>query len=92
MASRLPITAIKIASGRIAACSLFIQSCHAIQHAHQKGVIHRDIKRQTFCHDAPMGVPVPKVIDFGIAKATEDGSPTRRCSLPMPNSSARPHT
>jgi tRNA A-37 threonylcarbamoyl transferase component Bud32 len=50
---------------------LFIKVCQAIQHAHQKGIIHRDIKPSNILvtlHDA---VPVPKVIDFGIAKATE---------------------
>ena len=51
--------------------SLFIQVCHAVQHAHQKGVIHRDIKPSNILVTLHDGVPVPKVIDFGIAKATE---------------------
>ena len=51
--------------------NLFIQVCHAIQHAHQKGVIHRDIKPSNILVTMHDGVPVPKVIDFGIAKATE---------------------
>ena len=50
---------------------LFIQVCHAIQHAHQKGVIHRDIKPSNILVSLHDGVAVPKVIDFGIAKATE---------------------
>src|SRR5439155_12163803 len=50
---------------------LFIQVCPAIQHAHQKGVIHRDIKPSNILVTLHDGVPVPKVIDFGIAKATE---------------------
>ena len=45
--------------------------CHAIQHAHQKGIIHRDIKPSNILVTLHDGVPVPKVIDFGIAKATE---------------------
>jgi serine/threonine protein kinase len=49
---------------------LFIQVCRAIQHAHQKGVIHRDIKPSNILVTMNDGVPVPKVIDFGIAKAT----------------------
>jgi serine/threonine protein kinase/WD40 repeat protein len=49
---------------------LFIQVCHAIQHAHQKGIIHRDIKPSNILVADYDGVPVPKVIDFGIAKAT----------------------
>lgn len=50
---------------------LFIKVCQAIQHAHQKGVIHRDIKPSNILVTLHDGVPVPKVIDFGIAKATE---------------------
>ncbi|MBN8460374.1 MAG: serine/threonine protein kinase [Verrucomicrobia bacterium] len=49
---------------------LFIRVCHAIQHAHQKGVIHRDIKPSNVLVSFHDGVPLPKVIDFGIAKAT----------------------
>ena len=50
--------------------NLFVQICHAIQHAHQKGIIHRDIKPSNILVTLHDGVPVPKVIDFGIAKAT----------------------
>jgi eukaryotic-like serine/threonine-protein kinase len=50
---------------------LFVQVCHAVQHAHQKGVIHRDIKPSNILVTLHDGVPVPKVIDFGIAKAVE---------------------
>ncbi|HWD18103.1 MAG TPA: protein kinase [Verrucomicrobiae bacterium] len=50
---------------------LFMQVCRAIQHAHQKGIIHRDIKPSNILVTMHDGVPVPKVIDFGIAKATE---------------------
>jgi serine/threonine protein kinase/tetratricopeptide (TPR) repeat protein len=50
---------------------LFIQVCHAVQHAHQKGIIHRDLKPSNILVTLHDGVPVPKVIDFGIAKATE---------------------
>src|SRR5688500_16212103 len=49
---------------------LFIQICKAIQHAHQKGIIHRDLKPSNILVTLHDGVPVPKVIDFGIAKAT----------------------
>jgi hypothetical protein len=49
---------------------LFIKVCQAIQHAHQKGIIHRDIKPSNILVTMHDGVPVPKVIDFGIAKAT----------------------
>ncbi len=50
---------------------LFILICKAIQHAHQKGIIHRDIKPSNILVTLHDGVPVPKVIDFGIAKAIE---------------------
>jgi eukaryotic-like serine/threonine-protein kinase len=50
---------------------LFIQICHAIQHAHQKGIVHGDIKPSNIMVALHDGVPVPKVIDFGISKATE---------------------
>jgi hypothetical protein len=50
---------------------LFLQVCHAIQHAHQKGVIHRDIEPSNILVTVNDEVPMPKVIDFGIAKATE---------------------
>ncbi len=50
---------------------LFILVCQAIQHAHQKGVIHRDIKPSNILVTIIDGKPVPKVIDFGIAKAIE---------------------
>jgi serine/threonine protein kinase len=48
---------------------LFIQVCQAIQHAHQKGIVHRDIKPSNVLVTLHDGVPVPKVIDFGVAKA-----------------------
>jgi serine/threonine protein kinase len=51
--------------------ALFMQVCLAIQHAHQKGIIHRDIKPSNILVTLNDGVAVPKVIDFGIAKATQ---------------------
>ncbi len=50
---------------------LFVPVCHAIQHAHQKGIIHRDIKPANVLVCLYDGKPVPKIIDFGVAKALE---------------------
>src|SRR5262249_13018941 len=49
---------------------LFMPVCQAVQHAHQKGIIHRDLKPSNVLVAQYDGRPVPKVIDFGIAKAT----------------------
>jgi non-specific serine/threonine protein kinase/serine/threonine-protein kinase len=49
---------------------IFIPVCQAIQHAHQKGIIHRDIKPSNVLVAVQGGKPVPKIIDFGVAKAT----------------------
>jgi eukaryotic-like serine/threonine-protein kinase len=51
--------------------SLFVQVCQAIQHTHQKGIIHRDIKPSNVLVTMHDGLPAAKVIDFGIAKATQ---------------------
>src|SRR5262249_11298659 len=50
---------------------LFIPVCRGVQHAHQKGIIHRDLKPSNILVTEHEGVAVPKVIDFGIAKAIE---------------------
>jgi len=50
--------------------SLFIEVCQVVQHAHQKGIIHRDLKPSNILVTVQDGKPAPKVIDFGIAKAT----------------------
>src|SRR5262249_46544469 len=49
---------------------LFLPVCHAVQHAHQKGIIHRDLKPTNVLVALYDDRPVPKVIDFGVAKAT----------------------
>lgn len=49
---------------------LFVSICHAVQHAHQKGIVHRDLKPANIMVTMIDGRPVPKVIDFGVAKAT----------------------
>ena len=51
---------------------LFMAVCHAVQHAHQKGIIHRDIKPSNVLVTLVNGKPVPKIIDFGVAKALEE--------------------
>jgi serine/threonine protein kinase len=50
---------------------LFGKVCEAVQHAHQKGIIHRDLKPSNILVTVNDGVAVPKIIDFGIAKATQ---------------------
>jgi serine/threonine protein kinase/tetratricopeptide (TPR) repeat protein len=50
---------------------LFVQVCHAVQHAHQKGVVHRDLKPSNILVTLHDDRPVPKVIDFGVAKAID---------------------
>ncbi len=50
---------------------LFLPVCEAIQHAHQKGIIHRDLKPSNIMVTILDGKPVPKIIDFGVAKATD---------------------
>jgi non-specific serine/threonine protein kinase/serine/threonine-protein kinase len=49
---------------------LFVTVCEAVQHAHQKGIIHRDLKPSNVLVTVVDGAPAPKVIDFGVAKAT----------------------
>jgi eukaryotic-like serine/threonine-protein kinase len=56
---------------------LFIQVCHAIQHAHQNCIVHGDIKPSNILIAQHDGVPLPKVIDFGVAKATEARRPEK---------------
>jgi eukaryotic-like serine/threonine-protein kinase len=57
--------------------ALFTQVCNALQHAHQKGIIHRDIKPSNVLVSRVDGAPVCKVIDFGIAKATQSQTTER---------------
>ena len=49
---------------------LFVSVCQAVQHAHTKGIIHRDIKPSNVLVTLHDGIPIPKIIDFGVAKAT----------------------
>jgi len=59
---------------------LFIKVCRGVQHAHTRGIIHRDIKPSNILVTLEDGVPTPKVIDFGIAKATQEGLPNMKPS------------
>jgi tetratricopeptide (TPR) repeat protein len=65
---------------------LFRQVCQAIQHAHQKGVIHRDLKPSNILVETQDGKPVPKVIDFGLAKAVGGVSLTEQTLFSTPGS------
>ncbi len=67
---------------------LFIPICQAVQHAHQKGIIHRDIKPSNILIALYDGRPVPKVIDFGVAKAT-GGQPDREDGVHGPGANCR---
>jgi len=70
----IPLTAYcdrrKLSTGK--RLELFISICHAVQHAHQKGVIHRDLKPSNILVMEEEEGPLPKIIDFGIAKATQE--------------------
>ena len=64
--------------------ALFVPVCHAVQHAHQKGIIHRDLKPSNVLIALYDGAPVPKVIDFGVAKAVGGGlKPTKTLCSPI---------
>ncbi len=71
---------------------LFVPVCQAIQHAHQKGIIHRDLKPSNVMIASYDGRPVPKVIDFGVAKAMGQQPPSGRCSPALAASSGRWNT
>lgn len=60
---------------------LFVTVCKAVQHAHQKGIIHRDLKPSNVLVTVIDGEPVPKVIDFGLAKAVERNLPLTDATL-----------
>jgi serine/threonine protein kinase len=53
---------------------LFIKTCEGVQHAHQKAIIHRDLKPSNILVTEVDGKPVPRIIDFGIAKATSQNA------------------
>ena len=71
---------------------LFIKVCQAVQHAHQKGIIHRDLKPSNILVTVQDGVPLAKVIDFGIPRPPRAGSRTRRSRPNCISSSARQPT
>ena len=71
---------------------MFVDVCNAVQHAHQKGIIHRDIKPSNIMVTLHDGKPVPKVIDFGVAKATSQKLTERRSLPPTAKWSVLPST
>jgi eukaryotic-like serine/threonine-protein kinase len=71
---------------------LFVRVCEGVQHAHQKAILHRDLKPSNILVGEIDGIPAPRIIDFGVAKATAQGSPPALCSRPWEPSSERPDT
>jgi non-specific serine/threonine protein kinase/serine/threonine-protein kinase len=59
---------------------LFMHVCEGVQHAHQKAIIHRDLKPTNILVGEVDGKPVPRIIDFGLAKPPRNGSPPKPCS------------
>lgn len=59
---------------------LFIDVCHAVQHAHQNGIIHRDLKPSNVLVAEQDGLVTPKIIDFGLAKATREELPSKQAT------------
>ncbi len=68
---------------------LFVRVCEGVQHAHQKAIIHRDLKPSNILVSEVDGKPAPRIIDFGVAKATSQGSPPRPCTRAWERLSAR---
>jgi serine/threonine protein kinase len=71
---------------------LFITVCQAVQHAHQKGVIHRDIKPTNVLVAIQDGRPTPKIIDFGVAKAIDQRLTEHTLTTAFAQMWARPST
>ena len=91
-ACRSPTTATSTGSTPRQRLELFVPVCQAVQHAHQKGIIHRDLKPSNVLVALYDGKPVPKVIDFGVAKATGQQLTDKTLSPTSGRSSARRST
>src|SRR5688572_5938187 len=59
---------------------LFVRVCEAVQHAHQRGIVHRDLKPSNVLVADRDGLPVPKVIDFGVSRATAEAEGGERAT------------